>query len=117
MEAFMGDTFGHHEYFLSRKARPIIDIGAHSHVEEIEGEDVKVENARIQIEPGDGAPFDLFISLSKEDLKRLIVAGLKFLKTGKRAAFYDDDFCIGVHLKIFTACCRKGSWQRIQETF
>jgi len=75
--------------FLDEGEKVIISIKTHTYIDD---NDKDVENAKININTDDS---NLEISISKDDLKKLIIAGKKFLESGKDTCFYYDEFHIG----------------------
>jgi len=87
----MSEASSQNYFFIPEEARPIIEVEGHSHRTD---KNIARENAKIRIDPFN-AEFALEISIPKESLKKLIIAAKKFLETGKKACFIEDEFRVG----------------------
>lgn len=88
----MGDSGSQHDFFFAHDAFFNIGVERHVYYEGEEGQEVEKEDARIELASND---IELRVSLSKQDFKKLLVAGKAFLENDKPAKFFmvEDDGC------------------------
>ena len=78
-------------YLITNPENSIINVEADNFKDD-DGKEVEAVEIRIDTEKND---LELEIRMPINGLKRLLLAGKKFLETGKAACFYFDKFIVG----------------------